>query len=73
METEPPPCAGQGSSSAGHHSNRRQRDGWPIREEELLPGDCSISNETIALLNGHKAFKEIPNCQIEGNAYTSHG
>lgn len=22
-------------------------------------------------MNGHKAFKEIPNCQIEGNAYTT--
>ena len=33
METEPPTCAGQGSYSAGHHSNRRQREGQPIREE----------------------------------------
>lgn len=33
--------------------------------QELLPGNCSISNETIALMNGHKAFKDIPNCQIE--------
>lgn len=65
--------AGQGSYSAGHHSNRRQR-GWLAyqgRAEELLPDDCSIPNETIALMNGHKAFKEIPNCQIEGNAYTT--
>lgn len=33
MEMEPPTCAGQGSYSAGHHSNRRQRESWPIGEE----------------------------------------
>lgn len=33
METEPPTCVGQGSYSAGHHSNRRQREGQPIRDE----------------------------------------
>ena len=41
------------------------------RAQELLPGDCSISNETMALMNEHKAFKETSNCQTEVNAYTT--
>lgn len=41
------------------------------RAQELLPGDCSVSNETIALMNGHKAFRETSNCQTEVNAYTT--
>lgn len=49
----------------------RGRAGLSGGAEELLPGDCSISNETIVLMNGHKAFKEIPDCQIEGNAHAT--
>lgn len=43
----------------------RGEAGQSGRAQQLLPGDCSISNETIAFMNGHKAFKEIPNCQIK--------